>query len=380
MMPTRPLAIVAPNVGTPSETFIHRHVEALYPQRTVVISTLRDNSDPNAYPGVPRLDPEAVRAPLRSRLRARIMARLHLPHRPHVQVAVERFILEHGVRVVLAEYLDWGWRWKWLKERTRVRFYAHAHGYDVSMMLRQREWAERYRELAEMDGIIAMSNACASRLCDLGLPADRVHVIPYGVELPPDPGSRPRSQAGQVRCLAVGRMVPKKAPIYLLESFRRAHDRWPGLMLDYYGDGPLLAAAMQFVQASELGGAVTLHRAAPNAQVLDAMSRADIFLQHSVVDPLSGDEEGLPVAILEAMAHGLPVVSTRHAGIPEAVEAGRSGHLVEEEDVEGMATHLESLARDRSAREQMGRRGREIVETRFSWERERKELLSVLGL
>ena len=62
------------------------------------------------------------------------------------------------------------------------------------------------------------------------------------------------------------------------------------------------------------------------------MEAADVLIQHSVVDPATGDEEGLPVAILEGMGCGLPVVATRHAGIPESVVEGETGMLVDEGD------------------------------------------------
>src|SRR4051794_36516731 len=123
----------------------------------------------------------------------------------------------------------------------------------------------------------------------------------------------------------------------------------------------------------------TLFRSAVRHQeVLRRMRVADVFCQHSIVDPETGDEEGLPVAILEAMVHGLPVVSTRHAGIPDAVADGVSGFLVEEGDVAGMARHLARLAADPALRSRMGRAGRRIVEARFTWPVERDALRGML--
>jgi glycosyltransferase involved in cell wall biosynthesis len=110
------------------------------------------------------------------------------------------------------------------------------------------------------------------------------------------------------------------------------------------------------------------------------MRDADMFLQHSMTDPQTGDQEGLPVAILEAMAHGLPVIATRHAGIPEAVEAGRSGHLTDEGATAEMAVYIAELARNAGARAALGRRGWERCAELFSWSRERDTLLRILGL
>src|SRR5690606_2027114 len=96
--------------------------------------------------------------------------------------------------------------------------------------------------------------------------------------------------------------------------------------------------------------------------------------------PGTGDEEGLPVAILEAMASGLPVVSTRHAGIPEAVIEGTTGYLVDEGDTAGMAAHVVRLARDAELRRRMGHAGWQRALQSFSWPRERARLLELLGL
>jgi colanic acid/amylovoran biosynthesis glycosyltransferase len=110
------------------------------------------------------------------------------------------------------------------------------------------------------------------------------------------------------------------------------------------------------------------------------LREADIFVQHSCVDPLSGDAEGLPASILEAMAVGLPVVSTMHAGIPEAVEDGVTGLLVPERDTRAMAARLVDLGRDAELRRTMGLRGWDRARRLFSWELERERLLHVLRL
>ena len=84
------------------------------------------------------------------------------------------------------------------------------------------------------------------------------------------------------------------------------------------------------------------------------MARARVFVQHSVVAE-DGDHEGLPLAILEAGAHGLPVVATRHAGIPDAVREETDGFLVDEGDVQAMAVAMYRLAQDAALAARMGR-------------------------
>ena len=141
----------------------------------------------------------------------------------------------------------------------------------------------------------------------------------------------------------------------------------------------VLKAADHYVQASGLTDSVTLHGALPNDQVRRLMQTADVFLQHSVTDPQTGDEEGLPVAILEAMAEGLPVIATRHAGIPESVLDGVTGFLVDEGDTAAMANRLLDLDGDLMLRNSLGAAGWTTARDRL-WSRERHSLLALFGL
>jgi glycosyltransferase involved in cell wall biosynthesis len=138
--------------------------------------------------------------------------------------------------------------------------------------------------------------------------------------------------------------------------------------------------AAHYVRAWQLQDRVTLHGVQPSPVVADLMAKADIFLQHSATDPTNGDMEGLPVAILEAMARGLPVVSTRHAGIPEQVVEEETGFLVDEGDVDGMAKGILRLAIDPSLRQRMGQAGHRRAMENFTWEKNRDELRAVMGL
>jgi glycosyltransferase involved in cell wall biosynthesis len=110
------------------------------------------------------------------------------------------------------------------------------------------------------------------------------------------------------------------------------------------------------------------------------MEEVDAFLQHSVVCPTSGDMEGLPVGILEAMSRGLPIISTLHAGIPEAVLEGANGYLVPEGDVEGMAERIVRLAGDPATVADFGKTSWERARDHFSWQLERQRLRALMGL
>jgi glycosyltransferase involved in cell wall biosynthesis len=284
----------------------------------------------------------------------------------------------HGVRVVLGEFLDFSSEWLDVVRAAGLPFFAHAHGADVSGLLLEPKWRAAYLKYGDAAGLITVSRASRDELVALGLAGENVHVIPCGVDVPASPVARVEN--GEIRCMAVGMMVSHKAPILLLDAFRRAALECPRLRLDYIGHGPLLQAARDFVDAFDLRDRVTLHGAQPNQVVLESLTRADIFLQHSRTDPETGYGEGMPVSILEAMAHALPVVSSRIGGTPEQIVEGSTGYLVDPGDTAGMARHIVRLANDAGLRHQLGTAGWRRARDLYSWDKERAELLRVLGL
>ena len=344
------LAVLVPVLGAPTETFVRRHVTDLAPGETVVVSRRIDPAATQALPDVPVL----LLDPLADSWGG-----------DREQEAVRSFLDEHGVEVVLAEFLDvWLQLLGPLRDQGR-RIWAHGHGYDLSSRLVEPWWVQEYAALKATEGVVVPSRLAAGRLAGLGLP--RVEAVPYGVDVPDMPAVR---DGAGCSVLAVGRLVPKKAPLAVLEAARRAR---VGLVLA--GDGPLREQVQQAA-----GPNVVLAGAVAPARVAELMAQADIFVQHSVVDPETGDEEGLPVAILEAMAAALPVVATRHAGIPEAVLDGTTGLLVDEGDVDAMAQALARLAADPALRRRMGAAGWERARDHFSWPASRSRLRELLQL
>lgn len=365
------LCIFAPTIATVSETFILRHMRDLLPGRTVVVAGTEDGVGLDER--VPRL---LLGVGDRATRSGRAAGGFRNPEAHAGDVAA--FLRRHRVAVALGEYLTWSHPWIQIARAAGIRFYAHAHGYDVSRKLRDPEWRARYLDYNEADGVVTVSHVSRQRLIEAGIRAEKIAVIPCGVDVPVEPPPPPAD--GLVRCLAVGRMVDKKAPSFTLEAFRLAAARCEGLALDFIGGGPLLTAAEEYVRRHDLGGRVRLLGPQPHGEVLRAMAGASIFVQHSRIDPVTGDEEGLPVSILEAMAHARPVVSTRHGGIPEAVLDGVTGRLVDEGDVAAMADCLVALAADPEGRVRLGRAGWERARDAFSWTHERAALLRLTGL
>ncbi len=369
------LAVICRHIGVPSETFIHKHIDDLYPGKTVAICQFTEPAWQARSPSLV-LEPHAERS-----IRTRLLAKLGLKRRNQHALKMQKaqsFLEEHKITTLMVEYLDLSTEWMSIAKKMGLRIFPHAHGYDVFTRLRQKGWPEKYRRLEDSDGVILVSEHSRNHLVELGLNKEKLHVVPCGVVVQE---KIERSEENAiVRCLAVGRMVRKKGPLDTLEAFRQASAKNPSLRLDFVGGGYLFEQSDNFVRSHGLTNVVTLHGVKSHDFVMRRMREADMFIQHSVTDAETHDQEGLPVAVLEAMAHTLPVVSTVHAGIPEAVVHGVTGLLVAEHDTCGMSDGILSLAEDGKSRVQFGSAGWLRVKERFSWEAEREKLLAIMGL
>jgi len=138
--------------------------------------------------------------------------------------------------------------------------------------------------------------------------------------------------------------------------------------LSIIGDGPLFEKFRDIVEELGLAKIVELHGGIPREEVRARLLAANAFVLPSVTTD-AGDIEGIPVAISEAMATGLPVISTYHSGIPEIVEDGVTGLLVAERDVHALAEAMCRIARDRKLAARMGRAAREKVERDLNLDR-----------
>lgn len=223
---------------------------------------------------------------------------------------------------------------------------------------------------------VCVSEFIREKVLALGFPPERTVVHYIGVEverIAARSGSVAERQGGEATILHVARLVEKKGTRYLLDAFAAVRRDVPDARLVIVGDGPLRAALEAQSRALGVGGDVTFLGTQPHGTVLEWLARAAVFAQPSVT-AASGDAEGLPIGLLEAAAAGVPAVATRHAGIPEAVEHGRTGILVAERDGRGLADGLRTLLTDEAGRQAMGAAARDLVARRFDVVRQTAEL------
>jgi colanic acid/amylovoran biosynthesis glycosyltransferase len=242
------------------------------------------------------------------------------------------------------------------------------HGYDITALPKSAAWRRRYTRLWKREvTILTPSEFMRQKVIDLGASPQQVVVQQNGIDLDTwscsDPGRR---YAGKVSFLFVGRLIKKKGPRELVMAFARLRQLAPEIdaELTLCGSGSLEKALQRDIARLGLQEVVHLRGAVSSNEVRQAMMQAHIMVQHSV-ETASGDMEGLPVSLTEAAASGLPIIATRHSGIPEIVVDGVNGFLVEEHDIEGMATRMVELARAPEKWSAFGRAGRALVEEKF---------------
>jgi colanic acid/amylovoran biosynthesis glycosyltransferase len=362
------IALVQDRPNAVSETFIRAHAERL-PGVVAVFHSQK---------GLPAVDGRAVVTPgWWARAGGRLTARLRRRDSPGApDRAWEIAIAGVAANVTLAEYGTTGTLVDGACQRVNAPLVVHFHGFDASITeIIERKAAEYRRMFGRAAAVIAVSRAMERQLLRLGCPREKLIYNPCGVDCARFAGADPAS--ANPHFVAVGRMVEKKAPHLTLASFARVVAECPTARLRLIGDGVLLGVCRDLAAALGIDHAVTFLGAQPHEIVAQEMRQARALVQHSVTAS-NGDSEGTPVAVLEAGAMGLPVVSTRHAGIPDVVADGITGFLVDERDVQEMARHMLTLVRNPVLSSQTGRNAAAHVRRYFTVEQSIGRLARIL--
>lgn len=205
----------------------------------------------------------------------------------------------------------------------------------------------------------------AAGLRRLGIPAKNMHVLYGGIELDLFPYSnRTFPRVGEIRVLSVGRLVDKKGFVPLIKAFKRIYTKYPNARLHIIGAGEDEKKIKSTIAEYNLKDVVILRGAMNSKQVSDELKKAHIFCLASQTAK-NGDIEGIPNALKEAMASGLPVVSTRHAGIPELIEHQRTGYLAPEKNDMELAKGIQFFIENPGIWTDYTERARKVIEEKF---------------
>lgn len=244
---------------------------------------------------------------------------------------------------------------------------THFHGFDLSSYIKQRLAMRAYGHLFKKgDLFIAISQKMQSQLISLGADPSRIRLVRYSIDtkkLQP----KERNPTERVEIVSVARLVEKKGLEYGIRSIAAARNKGVNLRWRIIGGGPLEEELRELIASENATDFIELLGARPNRETIELLSDADMLLAPSVTAS-NGDQEGAPVAIIEAMGLGLPVIGTFHAGIPEIVQHEKSGLLVQERDVPALTEAICSLSLDVEKRKTMGKEGRRFAETELDRE------------
>lgn len=262
--------------------------------------------------------------------------------------------------------------WDNVPERARYQWIFSFRGYDASSKMRNKAYRLRIRQILSLPNVHAffVCDYLKSNMIGLGIPLSRSHVVYTGIDT--DYFQKRTDFDGMnKRIIQVGAFNEKKGQEITIRAFRdmivrfKMHD----IQLVFVGSGPLEQRCRQLAKSIGLQHRIHFLGALNREQVRAELEKASLFVHHSITPP-NGDTEGIPNSLCEAMAMELPVVATRHAGIPELLNMKTRGNLVEEFDIPSYATAMFKWVNYGRAQE-----NRERIVTNFSLSKHIKELM-----
>ncbi|EEQ7729697.1 colanic acid biosynthesis glycosyltransferase WcaL [Escherichia coli] len=253
------------------------------------------------------------------------------------------------------------------------------HGIDISSREVLNHYTPEYQQLFRRgDLMLPISDLWAGRLQKMGCPREKIAVSRMGVDMARFSPRPVKAPATPLEIISVARLTEKKGLHVAIEACRQLKEQGMAFRYRILGIGPWERRLRTLIEQYQLEDVVEMPGFKPSHEVKAMLDDADVFLLPSVTGA-DGDMEGIPVALMEAMAVGIPVVSTLHSGIPELVEADKSGWLVPENDARALAQRLAAFSQlDTDELAPVVKRAREKVEHDFNQQVINRELASLL--
>ncbi|MBI4583931.1 MAG: glycosyltransferase [Planctomycetes bacterium] len=288
-----------------------------------------------------------------------------------------RIMTESPCRVLHSHFAWMAKRYRDLRRKARERLgcatLTSFYGNDLRALSGpDPKWTERLFE--EESGFVVEGPKLGERLAAAGCPAEKIHLNALGLDLALFPEREIYDFSPPLRVLAVGRLVEKKGFADAIRAVALARRAGGPVELTVAGDGPLRPELEGVLKSEGAGGFVRLAGRVGYGELLELYYGHQVLLQPSVTAANGDTEGGAPVSLLEGMAAGLAVVSTRHADIPSMAVEGETALLAEERRPEQLAEALGLLAREPRLAERLARGGRKRAVERFDANRQAAEL------
>jgi colanic acid/amylovoran biosynthesis glycosyltransferase len=375
-----PIAIYSETFLTISMTFIYRQLLGISNfYEPIVLTSKKENID--IFP----FDPiyEHV-APLG--VRNRIFRKLYCNLSPNYTFATRAQLMKwrdacynHKVRLIHAHFGTAGLQMLPLAQWLGVPLLVTFHGFDASSLLRKRNYMESIRHMFDYTHNICVSKIMKDTLEKYGANPRKTWVHYIGVPLknftiPRRKSIRVKHKMKEtIRFLQVSNFVEKKGHEYTVEAFQRFLTFYSNAHLIFAGSGPLYQNIIDKSKKMGLSNKVTFVGRVVRDEAVKLMHKSDVFLHHSVTAK-NGDQEGIPTVIMEAMATGMPVVSTYHAGIPELITDGVEGLLAKEKDVK---TYTQKMIDILEIGDELAKNGRKKIEEQFDMDKQNIRLIEI---
>lgn len=361
-----------------SETFIYDYIRTMprYGVETTVVTAAREN--PALFP----MDDVVVIPDLGLLSATRVWSKAAARHRRRAWPHTKRRAAVQAIRrcspdVLHAHFGHVGASSVVIAREAALALVVSFHGRDAFQFPLDPRWRGLYTEMFESGArFTAVSEYMRDEMIRLGCPPEAIGVVHVGIDPELFEFREPRAHSESVRFVSVGRMVEKKGFADCIRAFHLARKEGAQIDLSVIGDGPERAAVEGLCASLGLGSAVTFLGELPRPRVIEAVRSADAFILASQTAK-DGDKEGVPTVIMEAEFIGLPVVSTTHSGIPEAIPEPNRRFLAPEGDPRALADSILSLVGGRSSWAQMARLGREHVEANFNLALETQKLIEL---
>jgi colanic acid/amylovoran biosynthesis glycosyltransferase len=280
--------------------------------------------------------------------------------------------------ILHAHFGDEGRRWEWAKgcAALRARLVISLHGFDVNPVVAA--GGSPYAALFRLaDRILVTTRFMAGQAMALGCSAEKLVQAPHGIRIEQfDFAERRRQPQEALRLLTVARLVEVKGLEHAIKAVARLAAKGARVEYTIVGDGPLRERLERLSSDLGIRGAITFAGAQSREQARRHYAASHLFIlpSHKAAD---GAQEGQGIVVQEAQACGLPVLATRHGGIPEGCVDGLSAVLVREKDDEALAAGLQALLDREEQWPAMGRAGRRLVESHFTLARQLDTLESL---
>jgi glycosyltransferase involved in cell wall biosynthesis len=263
----------------------------------------------------------------------------------------------------------------WINKFFSISFSFTAHANDI---FSPREFGIGLDKLMDTARVIVTETDYAARFLHerFSHRADRIHRIYNGLDLAEF--GRADFSSTPPLIIAVGRLIPKKGFGDLIRACALLTERGKSFRCEIIGKGPLENELRRQIEELDLQNNIVLAGAKPQTQLRGRLAAANVFVLPSVIDP-DGGMDNLPTVIMEAMATGLPVVSTNVGGIPEMIIENETGFLVQPSDAAAMADAIQNVIYDPSSAAKLGQSGYERAGALFSIEKNVRELCAIIA-